>query len=722
MKNFLLLVMSILLLLPGRAQNYNWAFPIAGMSNEVCNSIAYDASGNIYVAGYIDGSADFNPDPNQTTILNTAGSKDIYMAKYTPAGNLTWAVRMGSTGVDEAKFIRINQQNGDIYLAGTFQNTVDFDFGSPTANLVSAGGYDIFFARYSSAGTLLYARRIGGVNIELIDAMDVNSSLSNNGEITMMGRFTGTVDFDPNSAVVNLVANGSEMFIAKYSNTFSYQSAYKPLTGSVYGKCVSYDQAGTGLYITGGFNGTVDFNFGTPTNNLVSQSLNNDIFLAKYDLNLNYQWAVSMGGNNGAKEGRAVKTDSNNDVVLTGVFDGTVDLDPGAGTNTFSAQGTDVFLAKYSSSNGAHQWSGAMGGTGTDYPSGLAVDANNNIYIGGAFQSTADFDPSSATATLTTTGADDAYFARYDASGNYNFAHGIGGGSGNQAVTSLVLTSPDNLYLCGSNIGTGCDFDPGPGTAIISALGAIDAFVAKYKACPDPIIATSLASNNTPCSSESVTLSVVSGFLGGAVNWQWYSGSCAGTPVGTGTQIVVNPTTSAGYFVRAEGGCLVSPGICSNGNTLSVIASPTVTVLSNQTLICSGQSVMLAFNGANSYSVNGSAITGSTALVNPTITTTFTITGNDGCMGTAVYTQSVETCEGLSVVAHNADIQVYPNPSSSSFYVSGAAGRQLLLLNGQGQEVLLIITETNAIEVKNLAPGLYFLQGEKFNKKIIVTH
>ena len=145
MKNFLLLVMSILLLLPGRAQNYNWAFPIAGMSNEVCNSIAYDASGNIYVAGYIDGSADFNPDPNQTTILNTAGSKDIYMAKYTPAGNLTWAVRMGSTGVDEAKFIRINQQNGDIYLAGTFQNTVDFDFGSPTANLVSAGGYDIFF-------------------------------------------------------------------------------------------------------------------------------------------------------------------------------------------------------------------------------------------------------------------------------------------------------------------------------------------------------------------------------------------------------------------------------------------------------------------------------------------------------------------------------------------------------------------------------------------------
>ena len=88
--------MSILLLLR-QGNKIPLGFPIAGMSNEVCNSIAYDASGNIYVAGYIDGSADFNPDPNQTTILNTAGSKIFIWPSVYPLATLhgpcEWAQR-----------------------------------------------------------------------------------------------------------------------------------------------------------------------------------------------------------------------------------------------------------------------------------------------------------------------------------------------------------------------------------------------------------------------------------------------------------------------------------------------------------------------------------------------------------------------------------------------------------------------------------------------------
>ena len=110
---------------------------------------------------------------------------------------------------------------------------MDFDFGSPTANLVSAGGYDIFLPAILPAGTLLYARRIGGVNIELIDAMDVNSSLSNNGEITMMGRFTRNCGFWSKLGGCESGSQRIRNVCAKYSNTFSYQSAYKPLTGSV---------------------------------------------------------------------------------------------------------------------------------------------------------------------------------------------------------------------------------------------------------------------------------------------------------------------------------------------------------------------------------------------------------------------------------------------------------------------------------------------------------
>src|SRR5690349_9708031 len=57
----------------------------------------------------------------------------------------------------------------------------------------------------------------------------------------------------------------------------------------------------------------------------------------------------------------------------------------------------------------------------------IAVDGTGNMYIMGTFTATADFDPGSGVANLTSLGSSDIYFAKYDPSGNYIYARSIGG-------------------------------------------------------------------------------------------------------------------------------------------------------------------------------------------------------------------------------------------------------------------------------------------------------
>lgn len=67
-----------------------------------------------------------------------------------------------------------------------------------------------------------------------------------------------------------------------------------------------------------------------------------------------------------------------------------------------------------------------------------------------------------------------------------------------------------------------------------------------------------LSENQTICSGESVNLSVISGELNNATHWQWYKGTCGGSPLNTGTSITVLPTETTTYFVRGEGDCTTS--------------------------------------------------------------------------------------------------------------------------------------------------------------------
>ena len=171
--------------------------------------------------------------------------------------------------------------------------------------------------------------------------------------------------------------------------------------------------------------------------------------------------------------------------------------------------------------------------------------------------------------------------------------------------------------------------------------------------------ATSItATPATICAGQSSTLTLNGGSLGLGASWQWYSGSCGGTPVGTGTSITVTPGTTTTYFVRAEGTCNTTTCVSA---TVTVNPGPIVSVTPVSPSICAGSSVSLTASGATTYSwtpaTGLSSTTGANVTANPTTTTTYTVTGTTaGCTGTANVTVTVNPLPTITITPNNPSI------------------------------------------------------------------
>lgn len=111
-------------------------------------------------------------------------------------------------------------------------------------------------------------------------------------------------------------------------------------------------------------------------------------------------------------------------------------------------------------------------------------------------------------------------------------------------------------------------------SAQITGVSGFSDFQIGNSSCIEPTVPTAQADPTTICSGESTELSITSGDLNDATNWQWFTVSCGGTSVGAGTTLVVSPTTTTTYYVRGEGGC-ATPGTCAE---VIVTVNPTATI------------------------------------------------------------------------------------------------------------------------------------------------
>ena len=108
------------------------------------------------------------------------------MAKLTGAsGAHVWSKRFGSTSQDVSTAVAVDD-SGNVVVTGYFLGSVDFGGGPLTASNI-----DMFVAKYSSAGTYVWARKYGAGGNQLADCV----SAAPTGEVSVGGFFAGTIDF-----------------------------------------------------------------------------------------------------------------------------------------------------------------------------------------------------------------------------------------------------------------------------------------------------------------------------------------------------------------------------------------------------------------------------------------------------------------------------------------------------------------------------------------------
>jgi hypothetical protein len=202
-----------------------------------------------------------------------------------------------------------------------------------------------------------------------------------------------------------------------------------------------------------------------------------DVFIQKVDAFGNFMWGAAFGGTS-SDWARRVAVDSENNILLTGRTSGTVDLDPGPGTDFQTTPNTvfAVYVIKLDP-QGQYLWGRIFGGLGNDAGYGVAIDSQDNIITVGSLGNGGDLDPGSGVFTAVGNGQSDIFVQKMDPDGNFMWGAAMGG-TAHDIAYAVDVDSSDDILVTGEfrNI---VDFDPGPGNVSRISAGAEDIFVLK---------------------------------------------------------------------------------------------------------------------------------------------------------------------------------------------------------------------------------------------------
>ena len=153
--------------------HYRWALAFDNGLAEAVNSLAVDASGEVFAAGTFFGAGSFGKTAGGTTVtLPNAGSSDGFALKLDAARSTVWATDLGGAAADQDKRIAVDPAGMYLYVAGTFSNTASFG----TNSLTSAGFADVYLARLGANGSVGWAMRMGGPSYDTLGGLAVDAA------------------------------------------------------------------------------------------------------------------------------------------------------------------------------------------------------------------------------------------------------------------------------------------------------------------------------------------------------------------------------------------------------------------------------------------------------------------------------------------------------------------------------------------------------------------
>jgi Fibronectin type III domain/Beta-propeller repeat len=340
---------------------------------------------------------------------------------------------------------------GAVIVVGYMKGNVNF--GGIT--LSSAGLGDIYLVKFSSSGTVAWAKRFGASDDDRPKGVAVDAG--NNVYIT--GYFRSTVSFGGAS-----LTGSSNAFLAKYSSTGAHVWSKRLSTGGLdEGTAVTVDGAGNPIVAVGIYQ-TSDFGGGPLTT-----AGGADTVLVKYSAAGAHLWSRRLGGSADDITAGLAADPTTGEILAAGYFGGSTNL--GGGVLT-SAGGNDVFLVKYSSA-GAHLWSRKWGSTGDDRGYGVAVGPSGYVAVTGTFTNSVDF----GAGPVPNSAGSDIFLLKYSASGICQWSKGFGStvSLSSQIGGGVAFDPSGNVLLTGSVVST-VDFGGGP----TPGDGWYNAFVAKF--------------------------------------------------------------------------------------------------------------------------------------------------------------------------------------------------------------------------------------------------
>ncbi|OGG02410.1 hypothetical protein A2Z33_05105 [Candidatus Gottesmanbacteria bacterium RBG_16_52_11] len=255
------------------------------------NQFEIEVSGSIFLVGSFQGTKDFDLEGTGDSHSSDSSTRDAFITKLDTDGNYFWTKTWGSTGADYAYSISLDNSE-NMYISGTFVDTVDFDPGSGTDNQVSLGLSDVFLTKYSSDGTYDWTKTYGTADDENISQNYLAVEPAGNSYIGGYTSLSGSCMAPPCSSG----------FLLKYDNdgtqvwTKSFDGADSNAPGPV-----AADASGN-VYLAGYFGEglddsapSIDLNpDGTPQVRTGTGA--EEIFLVKYKNDGTFDWAYTIGG------------------------------------------------------------------------------------------------------------------------------------------------------------------------------------------------------------------------------------------------------------------------------------------------------------------------------------------------------------------------------------------------------------------------------------------
>ena len=280
--------------------NFSWAKHIGSPKTDYIKAVCNDPDGNMFITGYFYDSISFG----DTSIYAHAGS-DIFIAKYSSSGDLTWLRQASGSSSDQSYSISCNEA-GDIIFTGSFFD----DILVIDTFLTTEDPTGVFMAKMTNDGDLIYARQVDGNGL----IAQSFASFDNDGDIFFTGNFTDQVTFGTHT--FDAGAFNIDIFVTKYT-------ADGDLVWAEHGYGLGSDQlisvsAGpdNDFYITGHF--LHDIHFG---NIMLEYTLccgSAEIFLVRFTADGTAAWGDQISGERAMVE--SLCKNANDELFVSGLF------------------------------------------------------------------------------------------------------------------------------------------------------------------------------------------------------------------------------------------------------------------------------------------------------------------------------------------------------------------------------------------------------------------